>query len=137
MNRVLRHIILVSACFFVSLNFYTQTIEIEGVVLSGEMPLPGASVVLESGGNSTGTTTNIHGEFSIGFIEEYPITITVQFLGYKSSTTSITSRSQLPVSINLTSSQIDLNGAKVETNSTTDVEWMNSIHKGGVYRGIK
>ncbi|MAO45899.1 MAG: hypothetical protein CL823_01985 [Crocinitomicaceae bacterium] len=137
MNQVLRHIVLVSTCFLFTLDIYAQTVEVEGVVLSSDMPLPGASVILESGDNSTGATTNLQGEFSIRFIEEYPITIFVQFLGYESFTTSITSRSQLPVSIILTSSQIDLDGAKVETNSKSDVEWMNSIHKGGVYRGIK
>ena len=137
MNQVLRHLILVATCLLFTLDIYAQTVEVEGVVLSGEMPLPGASVILESGDNSTGATTNLQGEFSIRFIEKYPITISVQFLGYESFTTSITSRSQLPVSIILTSSQIDLDGAKVETNSKSDVEWMNAIHKGGVYRGIK
>ena len=64
MNQVLRHIVCFNLLLF-TLDIYAQTVEVEGVVLSREMPLPGASVILESGENSTGATTNMQGEFSI------------------------------------------------------------------------
>lgn len=133
----IRNILILVSVYFIQVSSYCQQDTIYGSVKAEGLQVPGATVLVESKDFYKGVTTNEVGEFSIIHIGEYPVSITVQYLGYNPYYTSITSSKQFPLNINLIPNQIDLKAAEVEAESNSGIEWMNSIDKGSVYRGIK
>ncbi|MFW6370970.1 MAG: SusC/RagA family TonB-linked outer membrane protein, partial [Bacteroidota bacterium] len=77
---------------------YAQTREISGVVKSSQdgITVPGASVVIE--GTTIGTVTDINGEFTLRIPEDAERLI-VSFVGMKTATIPIDSRSSFEVSL--------------------------------------
>ena len=138
MFKLIRHIALIVCVFSGALtsNIFAQSV-VSGRVHTEGQPLPGASALVDCRGQVVGEFTDAQGEFEIRFDCELPILLVVKFLGYETYTQEITTLSGNSLDIQLISTSVGLNDAEVETQSNSDVEWMNSISKGGVYRGIK
>lgn len=77
-----------------------QTRTLTGLIRSGDdnQPLPGANIIVT--GTSKGTTTDLEGRFSLG-LEQGENSISVSFVGYKTSTIDVTGRSNIEVSLEL------------------------------------
>ncbi|MBP6557022.1 MAG: TonB-dependent receptor, partial [Flavobacterium sp.] len=96
--------------FIVSLLFcgitYSQTSISGSVKDSKSQPIPGANVKVV--GESTGTTTDSNGNFSLSTTKKPPFDIEVSSVGYGSSTVSVTSNNQnVTVSLSEQETQLD------------------------------
>ena len=88
----MKKLLSVIVCLFLGVTMMmAQTKTVQGVVLSGEdgEPIIGASVVVT--GTTTGTVTDIDGNFSLK-VADNAKTLTVSFVGMESVTANITSR---------------------------------------------
>ncbi len=136
-QRKIIHIFILLIAYLLQGDFYCQEYNIYGSVQAQGVPVTGASVLFESKDFYKGVTTDESGEFRIQHIGEYPVNITVQHIGFHPYYSSIPNFNQFPLRITLIPSQIDLEGAVVEAESNLGIEWINSIDKGSVYRGVK
>ncbi len=84
-----------------SFNFaaYTQEVIRGTVVDRANEPIPGVTVYINS--TSSGTTTNLDGEFSIRTDEPLPLSLSVSFLGFRSEEIDVYEASE-PINITLT-----------------------------------
>tara|TARA_B100001250_G_scaffold275655_1_gene238139 strand:- start:9038 stop:11875 length:2838 start_codon:yes stop_codon:yes gene_type:complete len=80
------------------LKNYAQ-IEIQGTIIDAftNETLIGASVIID--GTNNGTATNFNGEYKILFNGKIPTTLTVSYLGYKSTTIKIKSKKPEPIKL--------------------------------------
>lgn len=80
------------------MNAQQANIEVEGIVLDDlEVPLPGASILIE--GTTTGTVTDFDGAFSLQVPENSNIIIS--YVGYKDQNITIASNTKIPLTITL------------------------------------
>jgi outer membrane receptor protein involved in Fe transport len=110
-----------------------QTSRISGTVIDAESngPLPNASIIVT--GKMIGTTTNDRGSFELNVAQDFPITISVSFIGYQ--TQNIVISSPDPVTVILEGKNELLEGvvvaaSRVEENilqSPVSIEKMNTV----------
>ncbi|MBB3697463.1 carboxypeptidase-like regulatory domain-containing protein [Flammeovirga yaeyamensis] len=72
-----------------------------------EQPLPGVSIIIE--GSTTGTITNLEGEFKIGSLKEGDI-LSFQYIGYETQTKKIARNSKNELKVVLTMDYCNLMG---------------------------
>ncbi|MBM55205.1 MAG: hypothetical protein CMB32_01455 [Euryarchaeota archaeon] len=128
---------------------YTTTIAI--VLISGTYAIAqsiGGRVVSDSNSTLSGAvvyftkdvasavTTSEEGEFELEYNGGYPVGLSVKFLGYESLNIQIDARST-NLELILKKLSVDLDDARVESSTDSQVEWMKAIDKGGVYSGVK
>tara|TARA_B100001250_G_C19808092_1_gene794379 strand:- start:152 stop:3109 length:2958 start_codon:yes stop_codon:yes gene_type:complete len=97
-------------CFIISifsLNIYAQINSVSGVVLDKETSetLIGANVILEPINESiktTGTATNINGEFEFTNLANGEYKINISYIGYESETRSISFSQKSNINLNIT-----------------------------------
>ena len=91
---------------------YAQSLAIRGVVVDNEnRPLPGANVIVPS--LSTGTITNIDGEFRIALPAATSYDLEFSFLGYENETRSVSIPQDEPLRIVLTQIALETEGVTV------------------------
>ena len=103
------------------------------VVSDSNSTLSGAVVFTKDG---TSAVTTSEGEFELEYNGGYPVGLSVKFLGYESLNIQIDARST-NLELILKKLSVDLDDARVESSTDSQVEWMKAIDKGGVYSGVK
>ena len=90
----------------ISLQIYAQEHPITGKVIDATdgMPLPGVNVLIE--GTSTGVSTDFDGYYSIN-VPNNNASIIFTFLGYKSQTILVGSKTEINISLNQEASQLN------------------------------
>ena len=100
-------------------------------VNSDEGPLEGVAVMVNGSLDFTSQT----GEVNVLANISKPINIKLALVGYESIDTTVVARKKL--SFKMLKLVVGLGEAKVDTESQSMVEWMNSIEAGAIYKGIK
>ena len=80
--------------------------------------------------------TDSSGVFSFDYSGDFPFDLTVSFIGYKNTSISILNFSDSH-NIVLYKANIQLDNAKVISQSQSNLEWMNAVEGGTIYNGIK
>jgi iron complex outermembrane receptor protein len=88
--------VLASLLYF-STNLFAQTIITGSVVDSNNDPLFEANILVE--GSSKGTTANEQGQFTLSISDEYPINLTVSFIGFNSKTIHVFDNQPITISL--------------------------------------
>lgn len=88
-----------------SIFVFSQTINIKGTTLSGDnnQPLPGVSIYIK--GTTTGTSSNVNGEFSIDVA--IGNTLVFSFIGYVTQEIAIVNNKPLNITLQPNSQEID------------------------------
>ncbi|WP_026955876.1 SusC/RagA family TonB-linked outer membrane protein [Algoriphagus vanfongensis] len=85
-------------CLGISASTMAQTREVSGVVISGEdnFPLPGVSILVQ--GTTTGTVTDVDGNFSVTVNSDNPILV-FSFIGFITQEVEVGSRTTLDITL--------------------------------------
>lgn len=112
-------------CFISMLNTIVLSQEIEGLVFDKETnrPIEGASVYFDN--TTIGTTTNIHGEFSLTKIKNLKTNLIIYHMGYERYTLSLDEINGA-IKINLNPSYIELEEVIV----SSDDDWPRELKLG-------
>lgn len=110
-----------------------------------QQPLEGVQVVLSSTSSNKEYIlfTNQNGMFVLeqktGELPRdlFPINIRLSSLGYVSIDTTFVKRVTNPIELVIEPMYFNLPKAEIQTQNEGDLVWMNSIHEGSIYRGIK
>tara|TARA_B100000780_G_scaffold37116_1_gene23126 strand:- start:593 stop:3028 length:2436 start_codon:yes stop_codon:yes gene_type:complete len=110
-----------------------------------QQPLEGVQVVLSSTSSNKEYIlfTNQNGMFVLeqetGELPRdlFPINIRLSSLGYVSIDTTFEKRVTNPIELVIEPMYFNLPKAEIQTQNEGDLVWMNSIHEGSIYRGIK
>ncbi|MEM6522722.1 MAG: TonB-dependent receptor [Bacteroidota bacterium] len=100
----LKPLLLLAICVTPALSV-AQTV-VTGTVLSGDdgQPLPGVNILIK--GSTTGTTTDIDGNYSISVQDDNSILV-FSFVGYSSQEITVSSRNRIDLSLNPDISQLE------------------------------
>lgn len=117
--------------FLLPLMVMAQNAKISGTVIDSETnaPLPGASVFVK--GRVIGTTTNFDGYFELNTTQNFPITISLSFLGYEAQDIVVMNNNPIRVSLQVQSENLDeyvISASRVRENilrSPVSIEKMN------------
>lgn len=84
---------------------YAQERTVSGTITSGEdgEPLPGVTVLVK--GTTAGTITDVDGNYKLGVPDD--ATLSISFVGFKTSEVAVSGRSQVDVSLELDVSQLE------------------------------
>lgn len=99
--------ILFFLCFlFLAATAIAQKLEIKGNVVSSEdnLPLPGATVLVD--GTTNSTATDIDGNFTVSGVDANA-TLSVSFIGYKTQSILVSSQQSFNISLKSDSSQLE------------------------------
>ena len=136
-------------CCFISLasfKLFCQDAFITGSVSStDQMALEGIKLVLSSTVTNQQYVmfTNADGTFTLeqenGTLDSafFPIKIQLSSMGFESMDTTIATGVTGPIQLVIKPMSYILPKAEVESMNDADLVWMNSIHDGSIYRGIK
>ena len=144
---MIKKILLICCCISLSsFKLFCQDAFITGRVSNiDQQPLDGVKLVLSSKVTNQEYVlfTNDNGIFSLGqktgtlYSDFFPINIQVSSLGFVSIDTTIAIGVTGPIELVITPMSYILPKAEVESMNEGDLVWMNSIHEGSIYRGIK
>ncbi|MDD2330528.1 MAG: SusC/RagA family TonB-linked outer membrane protein [Bacteroidales bacterium] len=92
MKSILNLFLIALLMLMTSSSTIAQNKEVRGIVFEpdGSTPIPGATIILK--GTSTGTITNVDGEYRLNVFGSDPVLV-VQFLGFQSQEAAIANRS--------------------------------------------
>ena len=136
-------------CFFISLasfKLYSQDAFIIGRVSdTNQLSLEGVKLVLSSTVTHQEYVlfTNADGIFTLEqekdtlYSSFFPINIQLSSMGFVSMDTTISKSVTVPIELVIKPMSYILPKAEVEFLNDGDLVWMNSIHEGSIYRGIK
>lgn len=136
-------------CCFISLasfKLFCQDAFITGRVSStDQLSLEGVKLVLSSTVTNQEYVlfTNADGTFTLNQEKEtlysafFPINIQVSSMGFVSMDTTIVRNVTGPIELVVKPMSYILPKAEIESRNDGDLVWMNSIHEGSIYRGIK
>jgi outer membrane receptor for ferrienterochelin and colicins len=107
---------------------------IDGNTLDSEgSPLPGVNIVIA--GTTTGTSSDINGNFSINYQGGYPIRLSFSYVGFQPDTLLLTAFPKEKLSIKLNTS-LELEGVEITAKKqTTNFSFMESINTEIISRG--
>ena len=144
---MIKKILLICCCISLSsFKLFCQDAFITGRVSNiDQQSLDGVKLVLSSTVTNQEYVlfTNDNGIFSLGqktgtlYSDFFPINIQVSSLGFVSIDTTIAIGVTGPIELVITPMSYILPKAEVESMNEGDLVWMNSIHEGSIYRGIK